>query len=103
MTNTQTEAINSTNKQYLVKANKWRDSNGNTYHAVELLAFTPEGNRDSMNDHYSDITYGYDEQYIVTAYELAKEHGWKGSERDFVSPQANNEFSSQWVKRKKDL
>lgn len=72
-----------------VHANRWRDGFGNTYHRAyiysggRLIGTTP-------------ITYGYDRQYIQTAREWLREHG-------YADPGQRIDGEHSDVRRKRDL
>ena len=86
-----------------VDANKWQDSNGNTYHIVQVY----------VNDHYlgeSDLTYGYGSQYEQTANDMLFDHykppyGYKTDNPIYRLKEKGIDVRSrgEYVKRKRDL
>lgn len=76
--------------QIVLKGKRWNDTNGNTYHTVDIY----------INGDYaqtSPITYGYDFQYEVTAKNILKE------QYDIIMDNCKVISICCDVKRKKDL
>ncbi len=60
---------------YIVYGRRRFDAiNGNTYHIVEIYKVDADKKETLLLR--SSITYGYEDQYIVTAYELLKEKNY---------------------------
>lgn len=81
-----------------IYARKWfQKSAGNTYHKVTIFV-----NGQKLE---SSITYGYDEQYLVTAAELLKENGFLLPCETFRAVRELRNFPhfEKFVERKKDL
>jgi hypothetical protein len=76
--------------------------NGNTYHSVEVYV-------DGQFVGKTDFQYGYDDQYIVTGFQILKEKGYfvNGEYSDLREYNRNHNypylFSVSDVSRKKDL
>lgn len=88
---------------YQIIGKRWFDRKcGNTYHSVKVF----------VNNHFigeNPYTYGYDDQYIQTAFDILQEHGYfKGkSYYDFLDAKRYDKerflISVSDVSRKKDL
>jgi hypothetical protein len=75
-----------------IRANRWQDSNGNTYHRAYISV---NGRRAGV----TPISYGYGSQYLQTAQEWLKENGYRKPSARMSSYDAG--YTD--VKRKKDL
>lgn len=86
-------------KSLQIIAKRWfQKTFGNTYHSVMIHV--------NGNSIYVPFTYGYGEQYKVTAMNALKENGYRvGDYVDFCDMIRNNGFEIQCidVERKKDL
>lgn len=86
------------NKRFTIHGKKWFDKvNGNTYHVAYLF------DNETNTWHISDLEYGYDRQYELTAYNLAvfkkliDESNLAFS--DFLRTSVENSTSAYYLKR----
>ena len=84
---------------YTVIVRRWRDTRGNTYHSVSVWEHREDGIKALGR---KPFTYGYGSQYEVTAFEIAKEHGYTGDVHDWKHDESIL-FSVSDVRKKSDL
>ena len=91
------------NNHYQIIGRRWFDSKwGNTYHSVQVFV-----NNQLVGE--EPYAYGYDDQYIQTAFEILQEHGYFADKSyyDFNDDRRYNRdrflITVSDVKRKRDL